>query len=143
MKTIMSMGQMGFSSMWGASKEVLQGILAEERASDRAQASAGRRASEDSPLKGAVKLAAVQPAKLEAPAVPEVMQSRVRCLDTSCPQTWCMCSNPQLSTCWALNATLSGLCDWSLSDTSACRVLTAVPCDGGLIACRCLCRRRH
>lgn len=61
----------------------MQGILAEEGATDRAQVLAGRRASEDSPLKGIVELAAVQPAKLEAPAVPEIMQPMVRCLDTS------------------------------------------------------------
>ncbi len=53
-------------------------MLAREGVADKGQALAGQRMSEDSPLKGALELAAVQPAKLEAPAVPEIMQSRVR-----------------------------------------------------------------
>ena len=58
-------------------------MLAQEGVAIKAQAVAGQRMSEDSPLKGIVELAAVQPAKLEAPAAPEVAQSGVRFLDIS------------------------------------------------------------
>lgn len=52
-------------------------MLAREGAKDKGQALAGQRMSEHSSLK----LAAVQPAKLEAAAVPDIMQSRVHFLE--------------------------------------------------------------
>ena len=55
----------------------LQGMLAEGRDVTKAPAAAFRQGSVESPLKIAVELAAAQPARLEAAAVPEVMQANV------------------------------------------------------------------
>ena len=55
----------------------LQGMLAEGGDVIKAPTAAFRQGSAESPLKVAVELAAVQPAKLEAAAVPEVMQANV------------------------------------------------------------------
>ena len=56
----------------------LKGMLAEEAPAIKALGMARQRPAADSPLKSAVELAAVQPAKLEAVAAPEVLQSSVR-----------------------------------------------------------------
>ena len=55
----------------------LQGMLADGGDFTKALTAASRQGSVESPLKVAVELAAAQPAKLEAAAVPEVMQANV------------------------------------------------------------------
>ena len=61
------------------------------------QAVAGRRVSEDGPLKGIVELAAVQPPKLEVSAAPEVAQSGVRFLDMHNALRPYECTRPRCS----------------------------------------------
>ena len=60
----------------------LKGMLVEAAPAIKALGMARQRVAADSPLKSAVELAAVQPAKLEAVAAPEVLQSSVRFLHT-------------------------------------------------------------
>jgi hypothetical protein len=78
----------------------LKGMLPEEAAAMKEVGLARQRMAANSPLKSAAELAAVQPAKLEALAAPEVLQSSVRILQTRMALSLCACA-AILSPAWA------------------------------------------